>query len=258
MTFVLLSISSLHAGNRFMSVRQSEIDYGAGKGLREMFGSQQPNDYFVYKGDTLRFDLDWYKVGRPLSEADYRRVAADLKVEVAAIKAIVDVETGRTRRGFNADSTPIVFFDLKVFRTMASRRKINLSAYTVSHAMIFESPDAKRFGSQQKAHHQCLRTAMSIDTLAAIEGTFWGMFQIGGFNWKRCGAKSPRDFAERMSRTERDQLELFAGFMRNSGLLPYLQSKNWTAFARGYNGPTYVAQGYHTKLEAAYRRHSRS
>nr|WP_238337401.1 N-acetylmuramidase domain-containing protein [Muribaculum gordoncarteri] len=57
--------------------------------------------------------------------------------------------------------------------------------------------------------YERLKSALSIDSIAAIEGTFWGMFQIGGFNWKKCGTESPVDFARRMSTSEKEQLELF-------------------------------------------------
>lgn len=255
---VTASVAAMSPGSdeRFLLPKRSVYDTERNLTLCELFGPPKSSDYIVINGDTLRFEFASHVRGRPLTEEDYRQVAAELDVEVAAIKAIVDVETGRIHRGFNPDDSPVIFFDLKVFRTMAARRKINLADYTKSHAIVFQRPDAKRFGSQQLAHHECLRKAMSIDTVTAIEGTFWGMFQIGGFNWKRCGAESPQDFAELMSRTERDQLDLFAGFMRTSGLLPHLRSKNWAAFARGYNGPAYAAQGYHTKMAAAYRRHS--
>ena len=252
-----LSVAAMKpdSGDDFIHMRPSIFDSEQPLSLRELFGPPTSSDYVVFRGDTLRFDFASHTRGLPLTEEDYRQVAAELDVEVAAIKAIVDVETGKIHRGFNADDTPVIFFDMKVFRTMAARRKINLADYTKTHSIVFERPNAKRFGSQQLAHQECLRAAMSIDTIAAIEGTFWGMFQIGGFNWKRCGAESPQDFAELMSRTERDQLNLFAGFMRSSGLLPHLRSKNWAAFARGYNGPAYASQGYHTKMAAAYKRH---
>lgn len=81
------------------------------------------------------------------------------------------------------------------------------------------------------------------------------MFQIGGFNWKKCGAESIDDFVERMSRSERDQLDLFAEFITRAGLLKHLQNKNWAAFARGYNGPSYASRGYHTRMASAYARH---
>ena len=98
---------------------------------------------------------------------------------------------------------------------------------------------------------------MSINPHAAIEGTFWGMFQIGGFNWKKCGAASPEEFVRLMSRSERDQLELFAEFIVNSGLLSSLKAKNWRKFAAGYNGPSYASRGYHTRLAKAYAAHKK-
>lgn len=233
-------------------------DYSAEGDLKlwELFGPPAETDYIVVGGDTLRFDYSAAVRGQVLTEKDYEDVARDLGVEVASIKAIVDIETGHIHRGFNPDDSPVINFDLKVFRNMAARRKIPLANYVKSHPLVFERPDARRFGSQQAAQHQRLLQAMDIDTIAAIQGTFWGMFQIGGFNWKRCGTSSPQEFAELMSRNERDQLDLFAEFIRTSGLLPHLRSKNWSAFARGYNGPAYASHGYHTRLAKAYKKHS--
>lgn len=223
--------------------------------LWELFGRPAPTDYIVVNGDTIRFPYAASIRAQALNETDYREVAAELGVDVAAIKAVVDIETGRNRRGFNADESPVINFDLKVFRALASRRNIDLTNYTKTHPLVFSAPDVKRFGSQQAAQHARLQQAMEIDSLTAIESTFWGMFQIGGFNWKRCGTSSPAEFVELMSKNERDQLELFAAFITNTGLKSYLENKNWTAFARGYNGPSYAARGYHTRLAASYRRY---
>lgn len=237
--------------------RSIDLQYdrdGDSLSLWALFGPPAPHDYIVFGRDTLRFDFNAAMRGAPLSERDYEDVASRLGVETASIKAIVEIETGRTHRGFNADLTPIVSFSLPVFRTMARRNKINLAPFTATHSLVFEKADIRRYGSQQAVEHARMRRAMDIDTVSAIQATFWGMFQIGGFNWKRCGADSPEDFAERMSRSERDQLDLFAEFLRNSGLLPYLKSKNWTRFARGYNGPSYAANSYHTRLERAYKK----
>jgi hypothetical protein len=60
-----------------------------------------------------------------------------------------------------------------------------------------------------------------------------------------------------MSRSERDQLELFAEFIRSTGLLKHLSNKNWAAFARGYNGPSYASRRYHTRLAQAYAKYSK-
>lgn len=190
-----------------------------------------------------------------LTEKDYREVADRLGVEVAAIKAIVDIEAGKTHQGFHEPGKPLINFDLTMFRRFARKKGINLGRYSKSHAVVFSRPNARRYGSQQAAQHARLKAARSIDNSTAIQGTFWGMFQIGGFNWKKCGASDINDFVDKMSRSERDQLDLFANFIQSSGLLKYLKAKNWAAFAKGYNGPSYASRGYHTRLAGAYARH---
>ena len=188
----------------------------------------------------------------PLTEDDFREVAERIGVEVAAIKAIVDIEAGPSHEGFSAPGKPLINFDLTMFRRFATRRGVNLSKYSQSHSVVFNS----HRGSQIKANAR-LDAARSIDSDAAVEGTFWGMFQIGGFNWKKCGAESLDDFVMRMSRSERDQLDMFVEFVDNSGLLKYLKSKDWESFARGYNGPAYARRNYHTRMASAYARQSR-
>lgn len=214
---------------------------------------------FVIGGDTVRLSFvepDTVRRG-PLTERDFEEFAAQLGVEVGAVKAVVEIEAGHAHKGFWAEGKPLINFDLSVFRKMAARHKVNLSKYTKSHPAVFSRPNTSRYGSQQAAVQARLDQALDIDTVSAIEGTFWGMFQIGGFNWRQCGTESPRHFAELMSRSERDQLELFGEFISRTGLLPALKNKNWTAFARGYNGPSYAARGYHRRLASAYAKHKK-
>lgn len=189
----------------------------------------------------------------PLTDDDYRRVAADLGVETAAVRAIAEIETGRIQRGFNPSGSTVINFDQPMFRRTLARRGISTAAHASSEAL--GALNICRYGSQQAAQHARLDAAMAIDSIAAIESTFWGLFQIGGFNWRLCGAASQNDFLERMNRSEYDQLLLFANFIRNTGLLPHLKNKNWAAFARIYNGPGYARHGYHTRMAAAYRKH---
>lgn len=186
-----------------------------------------------------------------LSEDDYREVAEELGVEVAAIKAVVDIEAGARHEGFSAPGVPLINFDLAMFRRFAGKKGINLTKYYRSHPTVFNT----RRKLSQSVQNERLRAARSIDNTTAIEGTFWGMFQIGGFNWRKCGATSPSDFVEQMSRSERQQLELFGKFITNTGLLSHLRAKNWSAFARGYNGASYARRGYHTRLASSYQRH---
>lgn len=220
--------------------------------------SADSNIIVVY-GDTLHASFipppPEAKHTGPLTEEDFFEIADDLGVEPAAIRAVVDIETGKTNTGFFKEGKPVINFDLSVFRRTAARKNISLGKYASSHAEVFRAPNIKKYGSQQAAQHARLEGAMDIDSVAAIESTFWGMFQIGGFNWKLCGAESRDEFLRLMTRSEYDQLKLFANYIRNTGLLKYLKAKNWAAFAKLYNGPGYAARGYHTRMAEAYARY---
>lgn len=213
--------------------------------------------FILIEGDTLHTSFIPDPFGPvhtgPLKDEDYRQIADEIGVEAAAIRAIVDIETGKTTKGFHAEGKPVINFDLSVFRRAAAKRGVNLSKHADSPAL--KPINIARYGSQQAAQQARLDAAMAIDSIAAIESTFWGMFQIGGFNYKLCGANSRTEFVDMMSRSEYDQLKLFANYMVNTGLLKYLKTKNWAAFARRYNGPSYAARGYHTRMAAAYAKH---
>ncbi len=193
-----------------------------------------------------------------LTEEDYRAVAEELGVDVATIKAVVEIEAGSTHEGFYKPGLPLINFDMTMFRRFAAQNGINLSKYNKSHAVVFSRPNAARYGSTQGGQQARLKAARTIDEATAIQGCFWGMFQIGGFNWKKTGCSSIQEFVERMSTSEREQLELFAQFITNTGMLKHLRNKNWAAFARMYNGASYARRGYHTRLAASYAKHNKS
>lgn len=178
-----------------------------------------------------------------------------LGVEVAAIKAVVEIEAGPGHKGFWEEGKPIINFDLTVYKKRAAANKVNLSKAQKKYPEIFMKPNRKKYGSQQAAQYARLTQALEVDTVSAIEGTFWGMFQIGGFNYKLCGTSSPMEFMKRMCRSERDQLDLFAKLLIKTDMVKPLRKRDWAAFARRYNGPSYASRGYHTKLAQSYKKH---
>lgn len=215
--------------------------------------------FIIIEGDTLHtsFLPDPFRMyhSGPLTKNDYAEAAAALNVEPATIRAVVEIETGSTRRGFHDEGKPVINFEQALFRRYAAKRGVNLSAHASSPAL--KPLNIAKYGNQQAAQQARLDAAMQIDSVAAIESTFWGMFQIGGFNWKLCGAQSHAEFVELMSRSEYDQLRLFTDYIHNTGLDRHLQTRSWAAFARIYNGPSYAARRYHTRLAEAYRRYSK-
>lgn len=190
-----------------------------------------------------------------LTEEDFREVAEELGVETAAIKAVVDIEAGRAHEGFYQPGKPIINFDLTMYRKFAPKHGVSLAAAKKKAPVIFARPDTRKYGSYQAAQYARLDAARQIDEPSALESAFWGMFQIGGFNWKLCGCSSVEEFVEKMSRSERGQLELFAKLITNCKMLEPLQKKQWLAFALKYNGPRAKARGYHTRMASAYARH---
>lgn len=181
-----------------------------------------------------------------LTEEDFRIVADRLGVEIAAIKAVVSIEAGSRMEGFWAPGIPIINFD----RTMYN--KFRLKATDKSGAKGEKVPAGlKGYALQEWTQ---LINARKANAQGANLGTFWGMFQIGGFNYKLCGCKSVDEFVKKMSYSELSQLELFASFITNAGMLSDLRSRNWAAFSRKYNGPSYARRGYHTKMATAYNK----
>lgn len=185
-----------------------------------------------------------------LTDADFKKVADELGVEVAAIKAVVQIEAGAAMKGFWAPGIPVVNYDRSMWAK--SRRLVTVNKKAPANAKI---PAGLPAGHARNAW-QRLINARKINEQQANLSTFWGMFQIGGFNYKLCGCKSIEEFVELMSYSELEQLELFAALITNCKMLPDLKAKNWAGFARKYNGASYARKGYHTRMAAAYKKFS--
>lgn len=188
-----------------------------------------------------------------LSEDDYKRVANELGIEIAVIKAVSDIEAGKSHQGFISPGMPTLNFSRNMFNSNLRRRGITVSSSVRRSSEAFKALNRKKYGSYGKAQHARLKSAMEIDSVSAILSCYWGMFQIGGFNWKKCGCSSPQEFAKKMSESELMQLELFAHFITNNGMLKHLKNKNWYGFARLYNGR--YAKRYAARMATAYKRY---
>lgn len=181
-----------------------------------------------------------------LTDADFAMVAKELGVETAAIKAVVSIEAGAQMKGFWAPGVPIVNFD----RSMYSRFKLKVSDKSGAKG---EKVPAGLTGLARREWTELIN-ARKVNAQAANMGTFWGMFQIGGFNYKLCGCESVNEMVKLMSESELEQLELFAAFITNTHMVEDLRKKNWSGFARKYNGASYARRNYHTRMAQAYQK----
>ena len=200
-------------------------------------------DGFRVRVDSIDEDSTRYS---GLTEEDFRLVAEELDVETATIKAVVSIEAGNSMKGFWAPGIPVINFDQAMFARMRSK------AQSKTGAKGEKVPEGLT-GYALREWTQLIN-ARKINAQGANMGTFWGMFQIGGFNYKQCGCSSVDEFVKLMAYSELEQLELFAAFIKNGGMLADLKQKNWAAFARKYNGAGYKKRKYDTKMAAAYRK----
>ena len=182
-----------------------------------------------------------------LTESDFLLVAEELDVEVAAIKAVVEIEAGSAMKGFWGPGIPVINFD----RTMYLKYRSKVSSQEGAKG---EKVPEGLTGYALKEYTQLIE-ARKTNAMGANMGTFWGMFQIGGFNYKICGCESVDEFVRRISYSELEQLQLFALFITNTGMVESLRKKDWSGFARKYNGKSYAKRGYHTKLAKAYAKY---
>ena len=184
-----------------------------------------------------------------LTDADFALVAAELELEVATIKAVVEIEAGKAMKGFWAPGIPVINFDRSMYLKYRSK------ATSKKGAVGEKVPEGlKGYALREWTE---LIEARKTNAQGANMGTFWGMFQIGGFNYKLCGCESVDEFVKRNAYSELEQLQIFAVFITNTGMVESLRKKDWRAFARKYNGPSYAKRGYHTKMANAYARYSK-
>lgn len=182
--------------------------------------------------------------------ADMAAAAKTLGCDLAAVRAVVEVESGPLG-GFDATTgLPIILFEPHVFSRRTDRR------YDESHpAISYRKWRTRPYPKTQEERWQQLSTAQRLDYAAAVESASWGLFQIMGFNHAACGFRTAGDFSQAMHESEAKQLAAFVAFLQANGLDGPLRRHDWHAFARGYNGSGYAQHGYHTKLEAAWSRH---
>lgn len=208
------------------------------------------NTLYVYKEHAQILDK-----GKPVSlgskeltEADYQKAAALINVPVAAIKAVVRVET--SGGGFFKDGRPKILFEAAWFSDYTKGR------YDASHPNISSrrwNPNLYIGGPRE---YDRLAAAMKLDRQAALMSASWGLGQVMGGNYKSASYDNVEAFVKDMYESEGKQLLAMVHFIKSNGLADKLRKQDWAAFAYGYNGPGYRANNYDVKLRDAFRHFS--
>lgn len=175
------------------------------------------------------------------------RDAADrLGVELAVIRAFAAVES--RGKGFLESGHPVVLFERHYFHRITGGR-FNESHPDLSH---HKPTPAGEYGKLSEQPDR-LKRAMALDHDAAVRSTSYGLFQVMGDNWKKCGYLSVGHFEKMMWTGADEHLRAFVGFVESSPrLVEALRSKDWHTAARIYNGPGYAKHDYAGRMAAAY------
>jgi hypothetical protein len=190
-----------------------------------------------------------------ISEEAFARAAKLLGCEVAAIKAVTEVEGAG--QGMLANGKPRILFEPHIFWKQLSAKGIDPNQYAEKNSnILYPAWKAGNYGPSSGQHDK-LAKAMAIDGEAALMSASWGVFQVMGFLYKESGFATVQEFANAMGKGEDEQLMAFARLLAATGLDDKIRQRDWAAFARQYNGPAYTKNKYDEKLKKAYLNHSK-
>jgi hypothetical protein len=190
--------------------------------------------------------------GAAVTEQDYADAAQTLGCEVAAVKAVAQVETAGA--SFDASRRPTILYERHVFsRSTVPTGKFDQASPDLSAAKGYPPGG---YGTKDQQFVK-LAQAFQLDPDAALKAASWGKFQILGENHKACGFATVAEFVKAMTTSESEHLKAFIRFMRaDPRKLQAIREKNWAALAKLYNGSDYAKFKYDTKLAAAYAAHA--
>ncbi len=176
--------------------------------------------------------------------------AGRLRVEPAALAAVVEVESGgRVFALVDGRQEPLIRFEGHYFDRRLSGARLQRARRA---GLASPTAGAVRNPASQAQRWLLLRRATRIDRAAALESVSWGIGQVMGAHWSWLGYGSVEDLVAEARAGLHGQLRLMCRFIAKSGLDDALRRRDWQAFARGYNGPGFARHRYDEKFAAAY------
>jgi len=195
-----------------------------------------------------------------LGEKDLIDFSKKYGVELASIKAVNEVES--SGKGFFVDGRPKILFEGHIFWKQLKERGIDPASLSkTSNEDILYSSWTKKHYLGGTNEYLRLEKAIALGTdprikEAAFASTSWGSYQIMGFHALKLGYPTVQNFVDEMYVNERNQLDAFGRYLATFGCLTHLKNKDWTKFAKCYNGPAYAENKYDIKMAIAYRKYS--
>jgi hypothetical protein len=173
-----------------------------------------------------------------------QRTARMLNCEPAAVAAVAAVEGAGV--GMDEKDRPLIRYERHVFARETQQ------LYNRSHPHLSGRYDPKFKAGDFDHRWKILEEAATLNLSAALKATSWGMFQVMGFNHRQCGYDTVEEMVRSFAKSETNQYAGLVKFLTAANLIAALRFKNWGAFARGYNGPSYADFQYDKRLASAY------
>ncbi|QLE02990.1 DUF3380 domain-containing protein [Galbibacter sp. BG1] len=191
-----------------------------------------------------------------LSEKDLNDFSQEYNLELALVKAINEIES--QGKGFLISGRAKILFEGHVFWRELEKRNVDPEKYASEDTKhILYKKWTKKYYVGGEGEYLRLKLASNLDANpdffdAAHAASSWGSFQIMGYHYKSLGYESIQMFVDAMQTHEREHLRAFGKFLKVNNLMVPLRNKDWDAFSRGYNGPSYKRNQYDTKLKLTY------
>ncbi|HDR9485242.1 TPA: N-acetylmuramidase family protein [Burkholderia aenigmatica] len=220
------------------------------------------------KPQTVVFNLLGSRLNYPkpevFSEDQYKKMATELDVEVAAIKAIVQQES--KGHPFLENGLPQILYERRHFFKFAAYKKEDEAADVAAKAAgakkrkpvkrkkyltEYENPYPKfpeicfptgdNYGADGLHQYEKLVSAANIDFEIALMSCSWGGFQILGEYYLSCGCATVIEFANKFLSGTDGQAEIFIAFMKKEkrGAVEGLKTHQWEKVAASYNGDSW-------------------
>jgi len=194
------------------------------------------------------------KKGKELTENEIYDAAKELKIEISALRAIIEIQS--KTKGFLADGKPSITFHGHKFWQILVKKNIDPLPLQVKYPEVVYPKWTKKFIKTNEKEYERLEKAKSIDKEAAYLSTTWGMFQVSGSEYKNCGFNTVHEMVFKLYQTEKEQLQAFSKLLISRNVIEDIKEKNWAQVAKKLNGPLRLKSDIDQKLEKAFQKYS--
>ncbi len=182
--------------------------------------------------------------------AGVQTIASSINVPYQALLAVISVESnGVMGEVINGKLEPLIRYEGHYFDKLckpAVREAARKAGVSNPKSLGVKNP------ASQAARWKLVEKAAAFDKDAAYMSCSYGVGQVMGSHYKALGYSSVHNMVEDARSGFLGQVRIMAKFIKQNGLDKFLRALDWSAFARGYNGPNYKVNKYDTKMAAAY------